>query len=117
MGPIFLSRSSGVVLATRTPGCVLNALEVNDAEQGFLQCGEYGAGHLVKMIHNGIEYVIMVAYAEGLNILHSADIGKLEFKVDIDAKSTPLRNPEFYQYDMDLPQTTEVWRRGSVISS
>ncbi|MFZ6641756.1 phosphogluconate dehydrogenase (NAD(+)-dependent, decarboxylating) [Undibacterium sp. TC4M20W] len=117
MRPIFLSLSPGVALATRTPGRVLNALEVNDAEQGFLHCGGYGAGHFVKMIHNGIEYAIMAAYAEGLNILHSANIGKLEFKVDIDAESTPLRNPEFYQYDMDLPQITEVWRRGSVISS
>ena len=117
MRPLFLSLSPGVTLAARTPGRVLNAPEVNDAEQGFLHCGSYGAGHFVKMVHNGIEYAIMAAYAEGLNILHSANIGKLGFKQDINAEITPLRNPEFYQYDMDLPQITEVWRRGSVISS
>ncbi|MFZ6769824.1 phosphogluconate dehydrogenase (NAD(+)-dependent, decarboxylating) [Undibacterium sp. Di26W] len=117
MRPIFLSLAPGVAIASRTPARLLKADEVNDAEQGFLHCGSYGAGHFVKMIHNGIEYGIMAAYAEGLNILRNANIGKLESKPKSDAESTPLRNPEFYQYDMDLPEITEVWRRGSVISS
>ncbi|MFZ6773897.1 phosphogluconate dehydrogenase (NAD(+)-dependent, decarboxylating) [Undibacterium sp. SXout7W] len=117
MRPIFISLASGVEITTRTPGRVLKSLDIDDAEQGFLHCGSFGAGHFVKMIHNGIEYGMMSAYAEGLNILHSANIGKLEFKQDHDSESAPLRNPEFYQYDMNLPDITEVWRRGSVISS
>ncbi|MQR01152.1 phosphogluconate dehydrogenase (NAD(+)-dependent, decarboxylating) [Glaciimonas soli] len=85
------------------------------AEQGYLHCGPQGSGHFVKMIHNGIEYGIMGAYAEGLNILRNANIGHKEN--DNDAETTPLRNPEYYQYDLDLPEITELWRRGSVIGS
>ncbi len=85
------------------------------AEQGYLHCGPNGAGHFVKMVHNGIEYGIMAAYAEGLNILHHANVGKQQRAVD--AETTPLRNPEHYQYDLNLPDVTEVWRRGSVIAS
>jgi 6-phosphogluconate dehydrogenase len=84
-------------------------------EQGYLHCGSHGAGHFVKMVHNGIEYGIMAAYAEGLNILHYANIGKQAHAVD--AETTPLRNPEFYHYDFNLADIAEVWRRGSVISS
>jgi len=85
------------------------------ADLGYLHCGPHGAGHFVKMIHNGIEYGLMAAYAEGLNILKHAGIGKLSRAAD--AETTPLRNPEFYQYDFDLADITEVWRRGSVIQS
>lgn len=85
------------------------------ADQGFLHCGPHGAGHFVKMVHNGIEYGLMAAYAEGLNILRNADIGMHEHVVD--AETTPLQNPEHYQYKLDLPEIAEVWRRGSVISS
>jgi 6-phosphogluconate dehydrogenase len=84
-------------------------------EHGYLHCGPSGAGHFVKMVHNGIEYGIMSAYAEGLNILRSANIGKQE--TGIDAETTPLRDPEHYQYDFNIPEITEVWRHGSVISS
>jgi 6-phosphogluconate dehydrogenase len=85
------------------------------AERGYLHCGPNGAGHFVKMVHNGIEYGLMAAYAEGLNILHKANIGKRSHEVD--AETTPLRNPEHYQYDFDLGAITELWRRGSVIAS
>src|SRR5207344_3073085 len=85
------------------------------AEQGYLHCGPNGAGHFVKMVHNGIEYGIMAAYAEGLAILRNANIGKQ--KHEIDAETTPLRDPEHYQYDLNLRDVTEVWRRGSVIAS
>jgi len=85
------------------------------AEQGYLHCGPNGAGHFVKMVHNGIEYGIMAAYAEGLGVLQSANVGKQ--KREIDAETTPLREPEHYQYDLNLPDITEVWRRGSVIAS
>jgi 6-phosphogluconate dehydrogenase len=85
------------------------------AEDGYLHCGPSGAGHFVKMVHNGIEYGIMAAYAEGLNILKHANVGKSGRTVD--AETTPLRNPEHYQYDLNLPDVTEVWRRGSVIAS
>jgi 6-phosphogluconate dehydrogenase len=85
------------------------------AEDGYLHCGPSGAGHFVKMVHNGIEYGIMAAYAEGLNILKHANVGKTGRTVD--AETTPLRNPEHYQYDLNLPDVTEVWRRGSVIAS
>src|SRR4029079_1151260 len=85
------------------------------AEHGYLHCGPNGAGHFVKMVHNGIEYGVMAAYAEGLAILRNANVGKREHAVD--AETTPLRHPEFYQYEMDLPQIAEVWRRGSVIGS
>jgi len=85
------------------------------AEQGYLHCGPNGAGHFVKMVHNGIEYGLMAAYAEGMGVLRAANVGKQ--KHEIDAETTPLRDPEHYQYDLDLPDIAEVWRRGSVIAS
>ena len=85
------------------------------AENGYLHCGENGAGHFVKMVHNGIEYGLMAAYAEGLGILRAANIGKKQDTID--AETTPLRDPEHYQYDLDLRDITEVWRRGSVVAS
>ena len=85
------------------------------AEQGYLHCGPNGAGHFVKMVHNGIEYGLMAAYAEGLNILQHADVGKPTHEVD--AETTPLRDPEYYQYDIDVAEVAEVWRRGSVVAS
>ena len=85
------------------------------AEHGYLHCGPHGAGHFVKMVHNGIEYGVMAAYAEGMNILKNANIGKREHAVD--AETTPLRDPEHYQYDLNLPDVAELWRRGSVIGS
>ena len=88
---------------------------VGTAEQGYLHCGPSGAGHFVKMVHNGIEYGLMAAYAEGLGILRDANIGKK--KHEIDAETTPLRDPEHYQYDFKLTDITELWRRGSVVSS
>ena len=112
LDPIFKSIAPGVKAATRTPGMQGRA---TPAEHGYLHCGPSGAGHFVKMVHNGIEYGLMAAYAEGLNILRNANAGKRSR--DTDAETTPLRNPEFYQYDLDLPQIAEVWRRGSVIGS
>ena len=85
------------------------------AEQGYYHCGPNGAGHFVKMVHNGIEYGIMAAYAEGLNVLHHANVGKQTRTSD--AETTPLRHPEYYQYDIDVAAVSEVWRRGSVVSS
>ncbi len=110
--PLFKSIAPGAATAQRTPG---REGTPDSAEQGYLHCGPTGAGHFVKMVHNGIEYGLMAAYAEGLNILRHANAGK--GLRDADAETTPLRNPEFYQYDLDLPQITEVWRRGSVIGS
>jgi len=110
--PIFSALAPGVDSASRTPG---RSGEVAHAEQGFLHCGPHGAGHFVKMVHNGIEYGVMAAYAEGLNILKNANVGKRQHASD--AETTPLRHPEFYQYEMNLPDITEVWRRGSVIGS
>ena len=110
--PIFASLAPGVRAAPPTPGREKGA---STAEQGFLYCGPYGAGHFVKMIHNGIEYGIMEAYAEGFTILRKANIGKRPRPTD--AETTPLRNPEYYQYELDLPEIAEVWRRGSVIRS
>ena len=110
--PIFKALAPGVEAAPRTPG---RSGAAATAEQGFLHCGPHGAGHFVKMVHNGIEYGVMAAYAEGLNILRNADVGKRAHAID--AETTPLRNPEFYQYEMNLPEITEVWRRGSVIGS
>jgi len=114
--PILASLSPGVGTALRTPG---RSGVVASAEQGFLHCGTHGAGHFVKMVHNGIEYGVMAAYAEGLNILRHANIGNRTPGHDrpSDAETAPLRDPEFYRYEMDLPQIAEVWRRGSVISS
>ena len=110
--PIFSALAPGAGAATPTAGRKTGS---SSAEQGFLHCGPHGAGHFVKMVHNGIEYGIMAAYAEGLNILHKANVGK--HQRDADAETTPLRNPEFYQYEMNLPEIAEVWRRGSVIGS
>jgi 6-phosphogluconate dehydrogenase len=110
--PVFRALAPGVAAAGRTPG---RKGEATGAEEGFLHCGPHGAGHFVKMVHNGIEYGIMAAYAEGLNILRHANIGKQSF--DQDAETTPLRHPEHYQYEMNLPEIAEVWRRGSVIGS
>ena len=110
--PIFSSLAPGVAAAIRTAG---RTGGIGSAEEGFLYCGPHGAGHFVKMIHNGIEYGVMAAYAEGLSILRNANVGKRDREHD--AETTPLRNPEFYQYEMNLPEITEVWRRGSVIGS
>ena len=110
--PIFEALAPGVGAATRTRG---RAGAPARAEQGFLHCGPHGAGHFVKMVHNGIEYGVMAAYAEGFNILRNADVGKREHAAD--AETSPLRHPEFYRYEMNLPEIAEVWRRGSVIGS
>jgi 6-phosphogluconate dehydrogenase len=112
LDPIFESLAPGVDAAERTPG---REGEPSQAEKGYLHCGPSGAGHFVKMVHNGIEYGVMAAYAEGLNILRHANVGKASQEVD--AETTPLRNPELYQYDLDLPEVAEMWRRGSVIGS
>ena len=114
--PIFEALAPGIGAAERTPGL---SGQASSAEQGFLHCGVHGAGHFVKMIHNGIEYGMMAAYAEGLNVLRHANIGKASDSpvAASDAETTPLRNPEFYRYDMDLAQIAEVWRRGSVVAS
>jgi len=112
LDPIFRTIAPGVDSAPRTPG---RTGEASTAEHGYLHCGPNGAGHFVKMVHNGIEYGIMAAYAEGLNILHHADVGRQQR--DVDAETTPLREPQYYQYDLDLPEVAEVWRRGSVIAS
>jgi len=112
LDPIFRSIAPGVNAAPRTPG---KKGAPGQAEHGYLHCGPTGAGHFVKMVHNGIEYGLMAAYAEGLNILRNANAGKRQR--DTDAETTPLRSPEDYQYDLDLPQIAEVWRRGSVIGS
>jgi 6-phosphogluconate dehydrogenase len=112
LDPIFKSLAPGEGTIPRTPG---REKMGGTAEQGYLHCGPSGAGHFVKMVHNGIEYGIMAAYAEGLNILRNANVGKN--KGAIDAETTPLRSPEFYQYDLNLADITEVWRRGSVVAS
>jgi len=110
--PIFRSIAPGVAAAPRTPG---KKGSPGPAEHGYLHCGPTGAGHFVKMVHNGIEYGLMAAYAEGMNILHNANAGKHSHESD--AETTPMRNPEYYQYELDLPQIAEVWRRGSVVAS
>jgi 6-phosphogluconate dehydrogenase len=112
LGPIFAALAPGVGAAPRPEG---RGPLAGTAEQGYLHCGPNGAGHFVKMVHNGIEYGIMAAYAEGFNILQHADVGKQGH--DIDAETTPLRNPEYYQYDIDVADVAELWRRGSVIGS
>ncbi len=112
LDPVFVSLAPGLGGIERTPG---REQAGGTAEQGYLHCGPNGAGHFVKMVHNGIEYGIMAAYAEGLGILAAANVGKRSHEVD--AETTPLRDPEHYQYDMNLPDITEVWRRGSVIAS
>ena len=112
LDPIFLALAPGIGDIPRTPG--RKKLD-GTAEQGYLHCGSNGAGHFVKMVHNGIEYGIMAAYAEGLSVLRSANVGKRQEKID--AETTPLRDPEHYQYELDLKNIAEVWRRGSVIAS
>jgi 6-phosphogluconate dehydrogenase len=110
--PVFSALAPGIDEAPRTPG---REKLGGTAENGYLHCGPNGAGHFVKMVHNGIEYGIMASYAEGLNILHHANVGKT--KDTVDAETTPLRDPQHYAYDLNLTDITEVWRRGSVISS
>src|SRR5271167_3135671 len=112
LDPIFKTIAPGVGDIPRTAG---REKVGGTAEQGYLHCGPSGGGHFVKMVHNGIEYGLMAAYAEGLNVLHSADVGKQTHAAD--AETTPLRDPEHYQYDFNLADVTEVWRRGSVIAS
>ncbi len=109
---IFATLAPGIGDIERTPGRPENK---GTAENGYLHCGANGAGHFVKMVHNGIEYGIMAAYAEGLGVLHGANVGKSQG--DVDAETTPLRDPEHFQYDLDLGEIAEVWRRGSVIAS
>jgi 6-phosphogluconate dehydrogenase len=110
--PIFASLAPGAEAATRTPG---RSGPARPEERGYLHCGQAGAGHFVKMVHNGIEYGMMASFAEGLNILHNADAG-LQAR-DRDAETAPLDHPEFYPYELDLPAITELWRRGSVVAS
>ena len=112
LDPIFASLAPGIGDISRTPG---REKMGGTSEQGYLHCGPSGAGHFVKMVHNGIEYGMMAAYAEGLNILRHADAGNE--KGVVDAETTPLRNPEYYRYDLNLADITEVWRRGSVVAS
>jgi 6-phosphogluconate dehydrogenase len=110
--PVFAAIAPGVGAASRTPG---RSGEPSNEENGFLHCGPNGAGHFVKMVHNGIEYGAMAAYAEGLNILKHANAGKATREAD--AETAPMEEPEFYQFEIDIPAVAEVWRRGSVIES
>ncbi|MFC5497292.1 phosphogluconate dehydrogenase (NAD(+)-dependent, decarboxylating) [Caenimonas terrae] len=110
--PVLAALAPGAGTAARTPG---RGGAVAGVEEGYLHCGPHGAGHFVKMVHNGIEYGLMAAYAEGFNILRNAGAGRQARPAD--AETTPLRDPQFYQYDLDLPAIAEVWRRGSVIGS
>jgi 6-phosphogluconate dehydrogenase len=112
LDPLLRTIAPGVETAPRTPG---KTGEPTPAELGYLHCGPNGAGHFVKMVHNGIEYGLMAAYAEGLNILHKANIGNKQ--EEISAEITPLRDPEYYRYDIDVSEVAEVWRRGSVVAS
>jgi len=114
LDPIFKTLAPGMGSIERTPERATAKLG-GTSEQGYLHCGPVGAGHFVKMVHNGIEYGIMAAYAEGLNVLRNADVGTR--KHDVDAETTPLRTPQYYKYDFNLADVTEVWRRGSVIAS
>lgn len=112
LDPIFASLAPGAAAAPHTPG---RAPRTGTAEEGYLHCGPHGAGHFVKMVHNGIEYGVMQAYAEGFNILQNANVGKRDIATD--AETAPGREPSHYQYDLDLPEIAELWRRGSVIAS
>ena len=112
LDPLFATLAPGAGNVPRTPG---REQRRGTAEEGYLHCGPNGAGHFVKMVHNGIEYGLMAAYAEGLNILRHADVGKRTRATD--AETTPLRDPVYYQYDLDLADIAEVWRRGSVVAS
>jgi 6-phosphogluconate dehydrogenase len=113
LDPIFATLAPGRGDIPRTPG--RERMGASTAEQGYLHCGPNGAGHFVKMVHNGIEYGLMAAYAEGMNILRSANVGRQTHAID--AETTPLRDPEHYQYDLNLPDIAELWRRGSVVAS
>jgi 6-phosphogluconate dehydrogenase len=113
LDPIFSTLAPGIGSIDPTPG--RDKAKKSTAEQGYLHCGQSGAGHFVKMVHNGIEYGLMAAYAEGLDVLRAANVGKETH--EIDAETTPLREPENYQFDIDLGEVAEVWRRGSVIAS
>ena len=113
LDPIFKSLSPGVGGIERTPG--REAAPASTAEHGYLHCGHSGAGHFVKMVHNGIEYGLMAAYAEGMGILQGANVGQRVH--DVDAETTPLSDPAHYLYDLNLPDIAELWRRGSVVSS
>jgi 6-phosphogluconate dehydrogenase len=113
LDPIFKTLAPGLGDIPRTPG--RERASAGTSEHGYLHCGQSGAGHFVKMVHNGIEYGLMAAYAEGLDILRAANIGKQAHAAE--AETTPLRIPEHYQYDLELPDIAEVWRRGSVIAS
>ncbi len=113
LDPLFATIAPGVDAAPRTPG--RTDANASTAEAGYLHCGPPGAGHFVKMVHNGIEYGIMAAYAEGLNVLKHANVGLA--KQEADAETTPLREPKYYRYDLDIPEIAEVWRRGSVVAS
>ena len=113
LDPIFRTLAPGIGDIARTPG--RDSAAPSPAEQGYLHCGANGAGHFVKMVHNGIEYGMMAAYAEGLGILKAANIGNRDHRAD--AETAPMRNPDHYRYDFDLGEVTEVWRRGSVIAS
>ena len=110
--PLFADIAPGVESAPRTEGLTG---EPTSAEHGYLHCGAHGAGHFVKMVHNGIEYGLMAAYAEGLNVLQHANAGAQER--ELDAETTPLRDPDLYRYDLDIPAIAELWRRGSVVAS
>jgi 6-phosphogluconate dehydrogenase len=112
LDPVFRSIAPGAGDVERTPG---RTGDPSPSELGYLHCGPHGAGHFVKMVHNGIEYGIMAAYAEGLNVLAHADAGKAHR--DADAETTPLRDPQYYQFDLDVKEVAEVWRRGSVVAS
>jgi 6-phosphogluconate dehydrogenase len=112
LDPVFATLAPGLQNIPRTPG---RDKIGGTSEQGYLHCGPNGAGHFVKMVHNGIEYGVMAAYAEGLNVLHEANVGKQQTTTD--AETTPLREPAHYQYDFNLRDVAEVWRRGSVIAS
>jgi len=112
LDPLFASIAPGVESAPRTPG---RTGEPAREEQGYLRCGPNGAGHFVKMVHNGIEYGMMAAYAEGLNVLHHANAGRLS--LEHSAEVAPIRDPQYYQFDLEIDKVTEVWRRGSVVAS
>src|SRR5438067_1108728 len=112
LAPLFEAIAPGVESAERTPG---REGDPDQAEMGYLHCGPVGAGHFVKMVHNGIEYGLMAAYAEGLNILRNANAGSVQREAD--AETAPLEEPEYYQYDLDMASIAEVWRRGSVVAS
>jgi len=114
LDPIFRSLAPGAGSAEPTAGRDPGR---STAHEGYLHCGPHGAGHFVKMVHNGIEYGLMAAYAEGLNLLHKADAGNREAEAEADAETAPLREPEAYRYDIDVGEVAEVWRRGSVVAS